>query len=47
MLGRKGYSGGLAHRLVREMIAAEGRSGGQAWDTEPDDADVTGFVEDD
>jgi hypothetical protein len=49
MLGRKGYSGGLAHRLVREMIAAEGAdasAGGRdrwsdATDLDPVDADVT------
>ncbi len=42
MLGRKGYPGGLAHRLVREMIAAEGADGAAdgpgrwANDTDPD-----------
>ena len=50
MLGRKGYSGGLAHRLVREMMAAEGADaavGGSAWDPEPDDSDVDVLVEGD
>ena len=40
MLGRKGYSGGLAHRLVREMLADEAAgaaSGGSPWDAETSD----------
>lgn len=38
MLGRKGYSGGLAHSVVREMLAAEGVDAGAGeagWDADP------------
>ena len=50
MLGRKGYGGGLAHRLVREMLAAEGDGpvpGGSSWGVDADDSDLGVLVEDD
>jgi regulatory protein len=50
MLGRKGYPGGLAHRVVREILAEEGDetgSAGASWDADGTDADASVFAEDD
>lgn len=53
MLGRKGYPGGLAHRLVRELLGAErAQSAGPGdattgWDRDPDDSWSVGPAEDD
>lgn len=49
MLGRKGYSGGLAHRLVRELIAAEDgedRGPEHPWPSDADDGAWTGLTDD-
>jgi regulatory protein len=54
MLGRKGYPGGLAHRVVREALAEEGADAGDgtgavdaSWDVDAMDADPSVFAEDD
>ncbi len=49
MLGRKGYPGGLAHRVVRDILAEErGEPGGVApsWDADDVDADPSVSAED-
>jgi regulatory protein len=50
MLGRKGYPGGLAHRVVREILAEEGGEPGAvgpSWGSDEVDADPSVFAEDD
>ena len=50
MLGRKGYPGGLAHRVVRELLAQEGDAtsgAGDLGDIGGEDMDPSGLAEDD
>jgi len=50
MLGRKGYPGGLSHRIVRELLAEEASAGADdpaTWDAGDTDVDASVVVDED